>query len=101
MNSEEKSLRVIEFSGKKQDWKFWSRKFLARANQHGYKKLIEGMVKVPTQTAYETACRKDETTPSHKKTIANYNLSVRAFKDLILSINGETKAGRVAFKLVN
>ena len=88
MKSEEKSLQVIKFSGKKQEWKVWSMKFLSRAAKRDYRKLLEGNTKVPTQSAYDTACSQDKPTPIHKKTIKNYDLSVVAFEDLILSISG-------------
>ena len=38
--SEEKSIRIIEFSGKQSDWDGWSEKFLAKAEHKGYKKLL-------------------------------------------------------------
>jgi hypothetical protein len=52
MSSEEKSIRVIEFSGKRSDWKIWSRKFLARANRKGYKALLEGKEAIPKVSEY-------------------------------------------------
>ena len=61
MSAKEKSLQVIEFSGKKSDWKSWSVKFLACGDRRGYKKLLigegktVGVDKVPTQTEYEMA----------------------------------------------
>ena len=48
-NIEEKSVRIIEFSGKQADWDGWSKKFLARAKHRGYKGLLLGRDKVPTQ----------------------------------------------------
>ena len=35
-----KSLRVPEFTGKKQDWEFWENKFLARAGRRHFRKLM-------------------------------------------------------------
>ena len=61
MSAEERSLRVIEFSGKKNDWKSWSGKFLAHGCQRGYKMLLVGegktvgVDKVPTESEYEMA----------------------------------------------
>ena len=40
MTSEEKSIKVIEFTGA--DFKIWSKKFVACANRKGYKDLLEG-----------------------------------------------------------
>ena len=101
MTIKEKTIRILEFSGKKSDWKIWSRKFLAKGNLRGYKNLVVGTTKVPTSSAYETACGQSNPTPAHTKIIETYKLSIKAFEDLILSINGETKAGRVAFDLVD
>ena len=42
MSTEERSLHVTEFSGKKRDWKSWSVKFLAHGNWRGYQKLFVG-----------------------------------------------------------
>ena len=46
---EEKSIRVIEFSGKEDDWKYWSVKFLARADLRGFGELLIGEEKLPTK----------------------------------------------------
>ena len=101
MKFEEKSLRVIEFSGKKADWKVWSRKFLARGNKRGYKEIVEGKVKIPSKSVYDTSNSVSNPTPFDTKNIRTYEASIVAFEDLILSINGESKAGRVAFDLVD
>lgn len=67
MSTEEKSLRIIEFSGKKSDWKVWSRKFTARGNRKGYKSIFEGKDTIPTLTQYENAAlAKDTPTPIDK-----------------------------------
>ena len=61
MSNEEKSIRIIEFSGKKTDWDSWSEKFLSRGKQKGYKKLLvstgttPGVDKIPTQEEYDEA----------------------------------------------
>ena len=40
-STEEKNInKIIEFDGK--GFKIWARKFLARANSKGYKKLLQG-----------------------------------------------------------
>jgi len=36
---EEKNLKVIAFSGKQDDWKFWEIKFLARARRKGFREI--------------------------------------------------------------
>src|SRR6056300_2066182 len=47
------------------------------------------------------ACGQSNLTPAQTKIIETYKLSIKAFEDLTLSINSETKAGRVAFDLVD
>ena len=47
--STEKTIRVIPFSGKQEEWRMWSRKFLARAKIRGYKEVLLGLVDVPDQ----------------------------------------------------
>jgi len=44
---EEKSLNVITFSGKQEDWKYWEIKFLAQARRKGFKEILEGTIPIP------------------------------------------------------
>ncbi len=61
MSAEERSLQVIEFSGKKNDWKIWCVVLLVQKNRRFYKKLLVGegktigFDKVPTKTKFEEA----------------------------------------------
>ena len=98
-----KSIKVIYFSGKSAGWRVWNQKFMARANRIGYKKILEGKTAIPTQHDYETAEAKDskDRTDNDKKTIENYRLNEKANEDLLLSIDEETKTGKVAFNLVD
>jgi len=76
---------------------------MVRANRIGYKKILEGKTAIPTQHDYETAEAKDskDRTDNDKKTIENYRLNEKAYEDLLLSIDGETKTGKVAFNLID
>ena len=38
----EKSIRILTFSGKKEDWTMWSDKFLAKASMKGYDVILDG-----------------------------------------------------------
>ncbi len=64
--SEEKSVQVISFSGKQVDWDGWSKKFLAKAEFKGYRKLllckknIIGYDVVSTKLEYDNAFSKEE-----------------------------------------
>ena len=97
----EKSIRVISFSGKKSDWRVWSRKFLARANRLGYKDLLEGKVEVPKESEYDAAKITTSPNDDEKYLVECWKLNERAFEDILLSIDGQTKSGRVAFNLVD
>ena len=95
---DEKSIKIIEFSGK--DFKIWSRKFCARANRKGYLTLLRGIQQIPTIDEYIAA----EANPSdakNKTTIKLWKLNELAFEDIILSINHTTNQGKTAFHLVD
>ena len=38
----EKAIRVLPFSGKREEWNMWSKKFLARAKKLGYRHILKG-----------------------------------------------------------
>jgi len=44
---EEKNLKIIAFSGKQDDWKFWEVKFLTRARRKGFQEILLGTVEIP------------------------------------------------------
>ena len=44
---EKEIYRVVPFDGKKEEWRKWSRKFLAHARYKGYRKLLEGKETYP------------------------------------------------------
>ncbi len=95
---EEKSMRIIEFSGKQADWDGWSKKFHARAKRREYKGLLLGRDKVPMQDQLELA--EDSSSESNKKIIKLGELNTLAYKDIVLSINHTTSSGKVAFSLI-
>ena len=97
MSSEEKSIKVIEFTGA--DFKIWSKKFVARANRKGYKGLLEGTEPIPTKSEYDAA--ESESSASQKKTRHAYKLNELAYEDILLSINCSTSSGKTAFNLVD
>jgi hypothetical protein len=46
----EKTIKIVQFSGKQEDWRKWSKKFLARAAMKKYKGVLLGTVVVPAES---------------------------------------------------
>ena len=46
----ETSIKVIKFSGKRQDWIPWQVQHLARATKKGHRGVLDGSVIIPTKT---------------------------------------------------
>ena len=95
MPSEDKAIRVIAFSGKQIDWTVWEEKFLAKANLKGYKKILLG-----NEIAPKDGDEYDESTASGLDNKRKREANESAYTDLILSIDGTSANGRVAFNLV-
>jgi hypothetical protein len=89
--------RTEEYQG--YHWKIWSRKFLAQANRKGYKKLLSGATAIPTKSEYTAAA--GGSTDTEKLTVKLWQLNELAFEEILLSINGQTKQGKIAFNLVD
>ena len=98
MSAKEKSIGIIEFSGKQSDWDGWSEKFLAHSKCKGYKKLLLGTEKVPTQEQIDLA--ESSSSSTDKKIIKLGELNELAYKDIVLSINHTSSSGKVAFSLL-
>jgi hypothetical protein len=41
------TIRVLNFSGRKEDWPTWSEKFLAKAKRSGIKEVLLGKLHIP------------------------------------------------------
>ena len=92
---EEKSLKVIIFSGKQEDWKFWEVKFLARARHKGFREILLGTVKIPKDLE-----KFDLTVPAEKAQSKIRDKHELAFEEQVLSIDNSEGDGRVAFQAV-
>ena len=92
----EGTIKVIPFSGNKRDWPIWSEKFLARGDLKGYKDILTGKVKVPSDEEYDDM--QDATLKAKAKALRKLNKD--AFIDLLLSITADTETGRIAFQIV-
>ena len=98
-----KSIRVIEFSGKKSDYHMWAAKVLAAGARKGYDKIWDGRVPIPSQREFTIASATAEAnrTVDEKAAIVSYDLNSMAFSELLLSISGATSYGKVAFAEVD
>ena len=76
--SEEKSIRIISFTGKRNDWRVWSRKFLAVAEKRGYKKVLTGTLTISSDSTDEEK-----------------QLGVNAYNDLLLAMTEGISFGLV------
>ena len=79
-DQDEKAIRVLNFSGKQDDWDMWSRKFLAMAYRKKYQGVLTGKTPIPKESAILT--NDDE------KKAAKAN--TRAYSDLMLSCSNIT-----------
>lgn len=102
MSEVESSIKVIIFSGKKRDWTSWEEKFLSRALQKGYKRMLLGKEKVP-RDFYNNDDEKANDGfggVSEEDLEKLRRLNEKAYSDLVLSITTDNADGRVAFNLV-
>ena len=76
----EKSIRIVPFSGNKKDWRMWSKQFLAVSGKRDYKDVLEGKTSIPAKS--ETL---DITTDAGKAKMAARKANDNAYHDLILS----------------
>ena len=89
------NIRVVVFSGKKDDWESWKEKFVVKAAIRGYEGILTGEDKVP-DTHNDDGTKK--TLKNEDQLIADANK--KGFGDLILSIDCTNPAGNVAFAVV-
>ena len=82
---DEKTIRVLNFSGKHEDWDMWSKKFLAMAKRKKYRGVLVGTIKIPKEEG-------DLTDEGQKKA---RDANERAYSDLILSCSDDISFGLV------
>ena len=83
---EEKSLRVIEFSGSTKDWDIWSEKFKARGRRKGYVKLLMGQAEIFTKD--QPIAAEDGKSNGEKKVTQLGNLNELGYEYLICPLMG-------------
>ena len=95
MATELRTIRILPFDGRNRNWDPWSEKTYAKAKRRGWKKLLVGAVKIPTESEYEQAV-----TDKNKEVILIGDLNEEAYEELVLCMDHTTDLGRVAFSLV-
>jgi hypothetical protein len=99
-NQAEVSIKVIQFSGKREDFKPWFEKFKARGKRRGYKDhYLKKAGDIPITTYdidNDTSTSDDEKKALQKLKEENEN----AFHELLLLMDTSTVEGKLAFKLV-
>ena len=89
------SIRVVVFSGKREDWENWREKFMVKASLRGYEGILLGDDKVPE--THDKDGKKKTLKPEEQVII---EANKKGFGDLVLSIDCSTSAGKVAFSMV-
>jgi len=94
-NIKEKNLKVIAFSRKQEDWKFWEVKFFTRAMHKDFWEILLGTTLIPIDSEKVNLNKANEKT---KHEICERNKL--AFKELVLSIDTSTGDSQVAFQSI-
>ena len=104
--NKKRTIRVLEFSGKRSDWDPWSEKFMATAEYENFCKLLlcsknlATVDVVPTHQVIEDIEAKSTKSEEDKKILELAKLNKKCYRDLMLSMNSDSSRGRVAFRLV-
>jgi hypothetical protein len=88
------AIRVLNFSGRKEEWPSWNEKFLAKAKRSGIKDVLLGKVEIPSSLDVI-----DEKTEEGKKLLRIADLNEIAFTELILSIDVSNSNGKLRLEL--
>ena len=63
--------------------------------------MLVGKIKVSTASEYDAAVALTSHTAESMKTVEAYKANEIAYENILLSISGDTKTGKVAFNLVD
>ena len=80
-----RAIRILTFSGKKEDWMMWSDKFMAKAMMKGSNEILDGTVLYPD----------DKTTKPTSSQEEAMNLNKLAYNELILACTDKIAFGIV------
>jgi hypothetical protein len=90
-----RTIRIIPFYGKSEEWPFWSEKFLAKARCYSLIDVLLGKFKVPrTDEDY------DMESEEGKKLTMTADMNELAYTDLSLLIDDNTSCEKVVYNLV-
>jgi hypothetical protein len=89
------AIRVLRFSGRKEEGPSWNEKFLAKAKRSGITDVLLGKVEIPSSLDVI-----DEKTEEGKKLLRIADLYEISFTELILSITVSNSNGKIAFGIV-
>ena len=68
------AIRVLKFSGRKEEWPNWSEKFLSKAKRSGIKDVLLGKLQIPKSSE-----EFEEKTEEGRKLLKNADLNELAF----------------------
>lgn len=105
--TDEKSLnKVIVYDGERDQWEYWSEKYLARGGIRGYRKIVlctkdtVGYDRIPKESEIAAIKAKLTHSDDEKAILALADLNTKAYMELLCSMNSKTNRGKVAFRLV-
>ena len=78
--NDEKTIRILKFSGKEEDWRMWSAKFMAKAKLRGFTEILDGTKDAPKDSVAGA-------TDASKELAV---LNDKAYNELVLSCIDET-----------
>jgi hypothetical protein len=90
-----RAIRVLSFSGSKDEWPTWSEKFITKATLSGIKDKFLGKLLIPKYSEVF-----DEKTDEGKKMLRIIDLNEMAFTKQVLSIDVSSSSGKIAFGIV-
>jgi hypothetical protein len=89
------AIRVLSFSGSKDEWPTWNEKFSAKAKRSGNKDGLLGKVlKAISSEVFEGKTDED------KQMLRIIDLHEMAFTKLVMSIDVSSSSGKIAFGIV-
>ena len=83
-----KSIKVIKFNNRKEDWTEFALKFRAIANERGYDEILEGTVSVPRDTDVSGGEESARVKAANKR---GYRDLILATKDTLLTMVANAK----------